>query len=229
MSLYKKNTKVKYLPALALAASLLFAVPALAEPVGGQGAAATAQSTAQSSGATAQGTADGAASGAQAAGTSTVPVAVPTAAAAGAVSTRAAAAVGPGVAKAEPKAEETEAEAAPQPSPGQAVADFACRFVGNPYRFGGTSLTGGADCSGFVLSVYANFGVALPHSSAEQRSVGRAVGSLAEAQPGDIVAYSGHVGIYIGNGMIVHASNRRDGIKVSPANYNRILSIRRMV
>ncbi|MBR2950633.1 MAG: SH3 domain-containing protein [Lachnospiraceae bacterium] len=111
---------------------------------------------------------------------------------------------------------------------GQAVASFALQFVGNPYVYGGTSLTNGADCSGFVMSVYKNFGVSLPHSSYSDRYVGYAVGSMAEAQPGDIICYSGHVAIYIGNGQIVHASTKKTGIKVSDASYRKPLAIRRI-
>lgn len=111
---------------------------------------------------------------------------------------------------------------------GRAVADFACQFVGNPYVYGGTSLTNGADCSGFVMSVYANFGVSLPHSSSADRNVGSAVDGLANAQPGDIICYSGHVAIYIGNGQIVHASTAKTGIKISDATYRTPLSIRRI-
>ena len=111
---------------------------------------------------------------------------------------------------------------------GQSVADFACQFVGNPYVWGGTSLTNGADCSGFVMSVYENFGVSLPHSSAADRSVGSAVSGLENAQPGDIICYSGHVAIYIGNGQIVHASTSKTGIIISSASYRSILSIRRI-
>lgn len=102
---------------------------------------------------------------------------------------------------------------------GRAVANYALQFVGNPYVYGGTSLTNGADCSGFVMSVYANFGVSLPHSSAADRNVGAAVNGLANAQPGDLVCYSGHVALYIGNGQIVHASTSKTGIIVSNASY----------
>lgn len=111
---------------------------------------------------------------------------------------------------------------------GASVANYALQFVGNPYVYGGSSLTNGTDCSGFVMSVYKNFGVSLPHSSGADRSVGASVGSLSDAQAGDIVCYSGHVGIYIGNGQIVHASNSRTGIIVSNASYRNILSIRRI-
>lgn len=111
---------------------------------------------------------------------------------------------------------------------GQAVVDFAMQFVGNPYVYGGTSLTNGADCSGFVMSVYSNFGVSLPHSSAADRNVGATVNGIENAQPGDIICYSGHVGIYAGNGQIVHASTSKTGIIVSNATYRSILSIRRI-
>ena len=110
---------------------------------------------------------------------------------------------------------------------GQSVASYACQFVGNPYVYGGTSLTNGADCSGFVMSVYANFGVSLPHSSSGDRSVGTAVDGLANAQPGDIICYSGHVAI-IGNGQIVHASTAKTGIKISDVNYRTPLGVRRI-
>ena len=111
---------------------------------------------------------------------------------------------------------------------GAAVAQYGLQFVGNPYVYGGSSLTNGTDCSGFVMSVYANFGVSLPHSSAADRSQGYAVDGLANAQPGDIVCYSGHVGIYIGDGQIVHASNSKTGIIVSNAGFRNILAIRRI-
>lgn len=116
----------------------------------------------------------------------------------------------------------------PSGSNGAAVAAYALQFKGNPYRWGGSSLTNGTDCSGFVMSVYAAFGISLPHSSRSLRSVGRGV-SVDEMQPGDIVCYSGHVAIYIGGGQIVHASNRRDGIKVSSAFYKTILCVRRIL
>lgn len=118
--------------------------------------------------------------------------------------------------------------ASPTGSTGADVAQFALQFVGNPYVYGGSSLTNGTDCSGFVMSVYNNFGVSLPHSSAADRSVGATVNGLENAQPGDIICYSGHVGIYIGNGQIVHASTARTGIIVSNASYRSILSIRRI-
>lgn len=111
---------------------------------------------------------------------------------------------------------------------GKAVAEYALQFVGNPYVYGGTSLTNGADCSGFVMSVYANFGVSLPHSSKADRTQGYAVDGLENAQPGDLICYSGHVALYIGNGQIVHAANSRKGIIVSNADYKKILAIRRI-
>lgn len=111
---------------------------------------------------------------------------------------------------------------------GKSVIDYATQFVGNPYVYGGTSLTNGTDCSGFVMSVYANFGVSLPHSSSALRSKGYDVGGLANAQLGDIVCYSGHVALYIGNGQIVHASTSKTGIIISNANYRSILAVRRI-
>ena len=113
-------------------------------------------------------------------------------------------------------------------STGASVANFALQFVGNPYVFGGSSLTNGTDCSGFVMSVYANFGVSLPHSSSGDRNVGYDVGGLENAQPGDIICYSGHVGIYIGNGQIVHASTSKTGIVVGNATYRTPLCVRRI-
>lgn len=111
---------------------------------------------------------------------------------------------------------------------GRAVVEYACQFVGNPYVYGGSSLTNGADCSGFVMSVYANFGVSLPHSSKADRSVGYAVDGLANAQPGDLICYSGHVALYIGNNQIVHASSSKTGIIISNADYKTVLAVRRI-
>lgn len=111
---------------------------------------------------------------------------------------------------------------------GSAVASYGCQFVGNPYVWGGESLTNGADCSGFVKSVYGHFGVSLPHSSGALTGVGRAV-STSDMQPGDIVCYSGHVAIYIGGGQIVHASSPSTGIKIGPVNYGKsIIAVRRI-
>ena len=93
---------------------------------------------------------------------------------------------------------------------------------------GGTSLTNGADCSGFVQSVYAHFGVNLPRTSSEMRSAGRGV-SYSEALPGDIICYDGHVGIYMGDGQIVNAINSRKGIGILPATYKGILTVRRLL
>ena len=104
---------------------------------------------------------------------------------------------------------------------GSSIVDYATQFVGNPYVWGGTSLTSGADCSGFTQSVYAQFGYSLPRTSYEQQNWGTEVS-------GDLICYGGHVAIYMGNGQIVHASNSRDGIKISnDATYRTILSVRR--
>lgn len=113
-------------------------------------------------------------------------------------------------------------------SMGAAVVEYALQFVGNPYVYGGSSLTNGADCSGFVMSVYANFGVSLPHSSASDRTQGYAVDGLENAMPGDLICYSGHVAIYMGGGQIVHASTPKTGIIVSSATTRQILAIRRI-
>lgn len=116
---------------------------------------------------------------------------------------------------------------APSSSTGSSVVAYASQFVGNPYVWGGTSLTNGCDCSGFVMSVYAAFGVSLPHSSASLRSVGTAVDTSAMAA-GDIVCYDGHVGIYTGNGTIVNALNSRSGITYTNVNYDHIITVRRI-
>lgn len=112
---------------------------------------------------------------------------------------------------------------------GSAVANYALRFVGNPYVYGGSSLTNGADCSGFVMAVYSHFGITMAHDAGVQRSYGREV-SLAEAQPGDLVCYYGHIGIYIGGGQIVHAVNEGMGIAVTGTGYiGPVISVRRIV
>ncbi len=111
---------------------------------------------------------------------------------------------------------------------GKEIASYACRFIGNPYVPGGTSLTNGADCSGFTQAVYRDFGISIPRNSSAQRSCGASV-SYADAQPGDLICYAGHVGMYIGNGYIVHASTQRTGIKITSATYKEILSVRRIV
>ncbi len=111
---------------------------------------------------------------------------------------------------------------------GQEVANFALQFLGNPYVWGGTSLTNGADCSGFTMSVYAHFGVSLPHYDASQRQCGTAVASLADAVPGDLICYNGHIGIYIGGGRLVHASSPKTGIIIGNADYRPIVAIRRI-
>ena len=106
---------------------------------------------------------------------------------------------------------------------GAQIAAYATQFVGNPYVYGGASLTGGADCSGFTMAVYANFGIGLPHNAAAQSGCGTQV-SLSNLQPGDLLFYDngggiGHVTMYIGGGQVVHASSPETGIKISPYNY----------
>ena len=103
------------------------------------------------------------------------------------------------------------------------VCEYAKQFVGNPYRWGGTSLTKGADCSGFTMSVLGKYGISLPHSSKAQANCGERI-DLSEIQPGDLVFYGGknihHVAIYIGNGQIVHAQSANTGIVISSMYYN---------
>ena len=111
---------------------------------------------------------------------------------------------------------------------GKEIASYACRYVGNPYVPGGTSLTNGADCSGFTYAVYKAFGYNIPRNSTAQRSAGRGV-SYSEAEPGDIICYAGHVAIYLGGGRIVHASTPATGIKYGVATYKEILGVRRIV
>lgn len=123
------------------------------------------------------------------------------------------------------RAAEEEAEKA---GTGQAIVDYACQFIGNPYVWGGTSLTDGADCSGFVQSVFAHFGISLPRTSLAMRDVGTPV-SYEDAIPGDIILYDGHVGIYMGNGEIVNAINSKRGIGILSATYTNILTVRRLI
>lgn len=111
---------------------------------------------------------------------------------------------------------------------GQEVVNFAMQFVGNPYVWGGTSLTNGCDCSGFVMSVFGHFGISLPHSSYSLRSCGQGV-SYSNAQPGDLICYSGHVAIYIGGGRIVGAQSSAIGIATQNATYRTILAVRRVL
>lgn len=111
----------------------------------------------------------------------------------------------------------------------QQVVDYAMQFIGRPYRYGGLSLVHGSDCSGFLVSIFGHFGISLPHSSAEIRSAGANVGSLENALPGDVLAYSGHVGIYLGNGRMLSALNSRSGVTIQSATYKPIKSIRRLI
>ena len=111
---------------------------------------------------------------------------------------------------------------------GKNIAKYGCQFIGNPYVYGGTSLTNGADCSGFTYRIYFDFGYNIPRTSTAQRSCGTAV-SYENAQPGDLICYDGHVGLYCGGGYIVHASTEKTGIKISQATYRKILAVRRIV
>lgn len=111
---------------------------------------------------------------------------------------------------------------------GQKIVEYALQFVGNPYVWGGTSLTQGADCSGFVMSVYKHFGIELPHSSYSLRSCGKEV-TYGQARPGDLICYDGHVAIYIGGGKIVGAQSKKLGITTANATYREIITVRRIV
>lgn len=111
---------------------------------------------------------------------------------------------------------------------GKKIAKYGCQYIGNPYVAGGTSLTNGADCSGFTFRIYSDFGYSLPRTSYQQRSVGKGV-EYNEAQAGDLICYEGHVALYIGGGLIVHASSAKTGIKISNAQYRTILAVRRIV
>ena len=130
--------------------------------------------------------------------------------------------------EAEEAALRAQEEAQAKGGTGQAIVDFACQFIGNPYVWGGTSLTNGADCSGFVQSVFAHFGISLPRTTWDQENVGIGV-SYEEALPGDLILYEGHVGIYMGNGQIVNAMNESDGIGICPATYTPIKTVRRVL
>lgn len=112
---------------------------------------------------------------------------------------------------------------------GSAIASYACKFIGNPYKYGGTSPEKGADCSGFVMAIYARHGISLPRTVGPQSHCGKGV-SLAEAKAGDLICYSGHIGIYIGGGKMVHASTPRGGIKIgSVHSCGKITTVRRIV
>lgn len=115
-------------------------------------------------------------------------------------------------------------------SVGASVVSYALQFLGHPYVWGGTDLIHGADCSGFTMRIFEHFGIHLPHYSGAQRSYGTEIHGLAYAKAGDLICYEGHVAIYMGGGRIVHASNPRDGVKISPrADYRHIVTIRRLV
>ena len=125
-------------------------------------------------------------------------------------------------------AAKAEEEASAKAGTGQAIVDYACQFIGNPYVWGGTSLTNGADCSGFVQSVFAHFGISLPRTTWDMENVGTPV-SYDQAIPGDIILYDGHVGIYMGDGQIVNAINSSRGIGSLPATYTSIITVRRLI
>lgn len=131
-------------------------------------------------------------------------------------------------AEAEEAARKAAEEAAAKAQTGQAIVDYACQFIGNPYVWGGTSLTEGADCSGFVQSVFAHFGISLPRTTWDMENVGTPV-SYDQAVAGDLILYDGHVGIYMGNGEIVNAINSQRGIGILPATYTNILTVRRLI
>lgn len=113
------------------------------------------------------------------------------------------------------------------------IVEYAKQFLGNPYVWGGTSLTKGADCSGFTMSIYSHYGVSLPHSSSAQSQMGTRV-SADEVKPGDLLFYGSgnhvnHVAMYIGGGKVIHASTERTGIKISNAFYRTPITIRRFL
>lgn len=113
------------------------------------------------------------------------------------------------------------------------LCEYAKQFLGNPYVWGGTSLTNGADCSGYVLSIFAKYGISLPHSSRAQANMGTKI-SMSEARPGDLVFYSkggriNHVAIYIGGGQVIHASSPKTGIRITSAYYRTPTTVRRLI
>ena len=127
-----------------------------------------------------------------------------------------------------------EETANPQASLRSKIVNYALKFVGNPYVWGGTSLTNGADCSGFTQSVLRNFGISVPRVSREQANTGKGIKS-SDMRPGDLIFYTNskgtinHVAMYIGNGQIVHAASRRSGIKISTWNYRTPAKIRNVI
>lgn len=128
----------------------------------------------------------------------------------------------------ESSSSQTSQAVSPTGATGSDVIAYATQFIGNPYVWGGTSLTNGADCSGFVMSVYAHFGYSLPHSAEMMAGCGRGV-SYSEAQPGDLICYSGHVALYMGGGQIVGAQSTRSGITTQTATYRTIIAVRRII
>ena len=116
-----------------------------------------------------------------------------------------------------------------QSGSGEQVVAYAKQFLGNPYVYGGTSLTSGADCSGFVMSVYKQFGINLPRTSEAQGKAGIDAGGIENAQPGDLIVYIGHIGIYTGQNQLIHASGPEDGIKISTVDFRPVVSVRRII
>lgn len=119
-------------------------------------------------------------------------------------------------------------EVSSQKATGSDIADYALQFEGNPYLWGGTSLTQGTDASGFIVSVFNHFGFVLPHSSQAITNIGEKI-EEENILPGDVVCYNDHIGIYVGDNKIIHASNPKSGIVVTNMNYKEPISIRRIV
>lgn len=137
--------------------------------------------------------------------------------------------IGPGVGLGNSSAPNTSTTTNTSSAKGEEVVAYAKQFLGNPYVYGGTSLTEGADCSGFVQSIFKNFGITLPRTSGEQGEAGVDVGGIENARPGDLIYYSGHIGIYAGNYQLVHSSGPEYGIKISNVDFLPILSVRRVI